>query len=198
MHKLLYESQRGIFDKQLQKLFKAIETNIDILSLNDTVSFDNLFENLIIYEYNLITQKEYDCYLGRIIDVLNIDKYNRAIIKINEFAKDEDLIPDKIIFAMGKSFRNIPIDKPIKINNKDLILELWIEWIEENISFNREDLIIINNTELKLAGFNFTNTDDMLNYVFKHTKGGQITIYRQIDFFLSTDGIVTAMNRFNE
>ncbi|MCK4371206.1 MAG: hypothetical protein KAW03_09075, partial [Candidatus Lokiarchaeota archaeon] len=88
-----------------------------------------------------------------------------------------------IIFAIGKSFRNIPIDVPVKIISKELSPELWVEWIEENRTFNNEDLIIVNDSELKLAGFNFTSTDDMLNYVFKHTKGGQISVYRQIDFF---------------
>ncbi|MFW9990350.1 MAG: hypothetical protein ACFFC3_17040, partial [Candidatus Odinarchaeota archaeon] len=120
-------------------------------------------------------------------DVLSIDIYNKAIITINEFAKKENLIPDRIIFAVGKSFRNIPIDIPIKVINKELTPELWIEWIEENCSFNREDLIIVNDTELKLAGFNFTNTEDMLNYVFKYSNGGQITIYRQVDFFTEVD-----------
>ncbi len=120
-------------------------------------------------------------------DVLSIDIYNKAIIKINEFAKEENLIPDRIIFAVGKSFRNIPIDIPIKIINKELIPELWIEWIEENCPFNREDLIIVNDRELKLAGFNFTNIEDMLNYIFRYSNGGQITIYRQVDFFTEVD-----------
>jgi hypothetical protein len=34
-----------------------------------------------------------------------------------------------------------------------------------------------------MAGFNFISTDDLLNYVYKHTNGGQISIFRQLDFF---------------
>ncbi|MEE9376699.1 MAG: hypothetical protein V3V33_01540 [Candidatus Lokiarchaeia archaeon] len=116
-------------------------------------------------------------------DVLELSKYNNALNKMNEFAKKQNLIPDRIIFATGKSFRNIPIDEPIKIINKELTPELWIEWIEEKSLFNKEDLLIINDSELKLAGFNFTSTDDMLNYVFKHSNGGQISVFRQKDFF---------------
>ncbi|MFX1499843.1 MAG: hypothetical protein ACFFDH_02630 [Promethearchaeota archaeon] len=131
----------------------------------------------------IIETEENEVILTLCYDVLDINNYNKAISKIDEFAKKENIIPDKIIFAVGKSFRNIPIDKPIKIVNKDLTSEIWIEWIEENRPFNREDLIIINDAELKLAGFNFTNTDEMLNYIFKYSNGGQISIYRQVDFF---------------
>ena len=88
-----------------------------------------------------------------------------------------------LVCPAGKSFRNIPIDESIKIGNTEIIPELWIEWIEENLSFGREDLLIINNSELKLAGFNFTSSEDLLNYVYQNSKGGQISIFKQSDFF---------------
>ncbi|MBA7664276.1 hypothetical protein ES703_72333 [subsurface metagenome] len=131
----------------------------------------------------IVETEDKDVILCLCYDVLELSKYKKAVNKLNEFAKKENLIPDRIIFATGKSFRNIPFDEPIKIISKELSPELWVEWIEENRPFNNEDLIIVNDSELKLAGFNFTSTDDMLNYVFKHTKGGQISVYRQIDFF---------------
>ena len=131
----------------------------------------------------IVETEDKDVILCLCYDVLELSKYKKAVNKLNEFAKKENLIPDRIIFAIGKSFRNIPIDVPVKIISKELSPELWVEWIEENRTFNNEDLIIVNDSELKLAGFNFTSTDDMLNYVFKHTKGGQISVYRQIDFF---------------
>ncbi len=117
-------------------------------------------------------------------DVLELKDFNTAINQLNEFAKKQNLIPDRIIFTTSKSFRNIPIDSPIKIINKEIEPELWIEWIEENCPFNKEDLLILNNSELKVAGFNFTSTDDLLNYIFKYSNGGgQISIYKQLDFF---------------
>ncbi|MFX1365708.1 MAG: hypothetical protein ACFFCE_16405 [Promethearchaeota archaeon] len=152
------------------------DVNIKTIKVNADLNPDLLIDFILETEENEVILTL--CY-----DVLDIDSYNKAIAKINEFAKNENLIPDKIIFAVGKSFRNIPIDKSIKIINKELNSEIWIEWIEENRPFNREDLIIINDAELKLAGFNFTNTDDMLNYVFKYSKGGQISVHRQVDFF---------------
>jgi len=116
-------------------------------------------------------------------DILELDDYNKVISKLNEFAKKQNLIPDRILFAVNKSFRNIPIDKPIQIINNEIIPELWVEWTEENHPFNKEDLLIVNDSELKVAGFNFTSTDDLLNYVFKHSNGGQISIYKQFEFF---------------
>jgi len=116
-------------------------------------------------------------------NILELNDFNKIISKLNDFAKEQNLIPDRVIIAVNKSFRNIPIDVPIKVINKEILPELWIEWIEENHPFNKEDLLIVNNSEFKVAGFNFTSTDDLLNYVFKQSNGGQISIYKQLDFF---------------
>ncbi|MFX0006829.1 MAG: hypothetical protein ACFFAV_08880 [Candidatus Hermodarchaeota archaeon] len=116
-------------------------------------------------------------------EVLDLKDFKEAINNLNEYAKNQSLIPDRIIFATGKAFRNLPLDIPIKIVNREIEPELWIEWIEENRPFNKEDLLILNDSELKVAGFNFTSTDDLLNYVFKYSNGGQISIFKQLDFF---------------
>ena len=134
----------------------------------------------------IIETEENEVFLALCSDILDLDNYKNALENIKDFVKNENLIPDRIIFAVGKSFRNIPIDSPIKIVNNEIIPELWIEWTEENCPFNKEDLIIVNNSELKLAGFNFISTNDLLNYVFTHTKGGQVSLYRQMDFFTET------------
>ncbi|MFX1343607.1 MAG: hypothetical protein ACFFBC_01735 [Promethearchaeota archaeon] len=119
-------------------------------------------------------------------DILDLDSFNENLNKIAEFVKNENLIPDRLIFSACKSFRNIPIEQPFKIGNTEITPELWIEWIEENIPFNKEDLLIVNNSELKLAGFNFTSTEDLLNFVYKNSDGGQISIFKQSDFFTET------------
>lgn len=116
-------------------------------------------------------------------DILELNDYEKVISKLNDFVKNQNLIPDRIIFAVNKSFRNIPIDIPIKIMDNEIIPELWIEWTEENHPFNKEDLLIVNNSEFKVAGFNFTSTDDLLKFVFKQSNGGQISIYKQLEFF---------------
>ncbi|MFX1376241.1 MAG: hypothetical protein ACFFA0_10535 [Promethearchaeota archaeon] len=119
-------------------------------------------------------------------DILEINNFKTSLNEIVEFTKKENLMPDRIIFSACKSFRNIPIDDPLKINNSEIIPELWIEWIEENLSFDREDLLIINNSELKLAGFNFSSTEDLLNYVYHNSNGGQISVFKQSNFFTET------------
>ena len=159
-----------------QYLKYMLNLNLKSIKINRDPNPDRLIDFIVETEDKEVT-------LGLCSDVLELNKYNKACNKMNEFAKKQNLIPDRIIFATGKSFRNIPIDEPIKIINKELSPELWVEWNEENRPFNKEDLLIINDSELKLAGFNFSSTDDMLNYVFKHTKGGQISVYRQLDFF---------------
>ncbi len=159
-----------------QHLKYMLNLNLKSIKINRDPNPDRLIDFIVETE-------DKEVIFGLCYDVLELSKYNKACNKMNEFAKKQNLIPDRIIFATGKSFRNIPIDEPIKIINKELSPELWVEWSEENRPFNKEDLLIVNDSELKLAGFNFSSTDDMLNYVFKHTKGGQISVYRQLDFF---------------
>lgn len=159
-----------------QYLKYMLDLNIKSIKINQDHNPDRLIDFIIE-----TTDKE--VILALCHDVLELNNYEIAINQIKEFAKKQNLIPDRIIFASSKSFRNIPIDIPIKIINNEILPELWIEWSEENRPFNREDLLIVNDSELKVAGFNFTNTDDLLNYVFTHTEGGQISIYKQLNFF---------------
>ena len=116
-------------------------------------------------------------------DVLDSQKYTQAIEEIKKTAKLLKTIPDRIIFATNKTYRDLPLDDTITIDKKDVIPELWLEINDENTLFNSEDLLIVNNTELSIAGFNFTSMDDMLDYVYEFSEGGQISISRQPDFF---------------
>ncbi len=116
-------------------------------------------------------------------DVFDSQKYTQAIEGINKTAKLLKTIPDQIIFATNKTYRDIPLDDIITIDKKEIIPELWLEINDEYTLFNSEDLLIVNNSELSIAGFNFTSMDDMLDYVYEFSNGGQISIFKQPDFF---------------
>ena len=116
-------------------------------------------------------------------DILELNTFKEVLNQTAEFAKKQNLSPNRIIFSACKSFRNIPLEESFKIGNTEITPELWIEWIEENLPYDREDLLIVNNSELKLAGFNFTSTEDLLNYIYHSSNGGQISIFKQSDFF---------------
>lgn len=151
------------------------------LGLNiKTTSINNEFAHSIDF---ILDTNEKEKIIVSCHDILELNSFKNALKEISEYIKKENLIPDRIIFSAGKSFRNIPIDEAIKIGDIEITPELWIEWIEENLSFNKEDLLIINNSELKLAGFNFTSSEDLLNYVYQNSNGGQISIFKQSDFF---------------
>lgn len=152
------------------------DINIRTVKINLAQNQDRILDFIIeTYDKEIILVL---CY-----EVLDLKDFKEAINYLSEYAKNQNLIPDRIIFTTGKAFRNLPLDIPIKIVNKEIEPELWVEWIEENRPFNKEDLLILNDSELKVAGFNFTSTDDLLNYVFKHSNGGQISIFKQLDFF---------------
>lgn len=135
----------------------------------------------------IIETKENETIIVSCYDLLELSNFKTGLNKIAEFAKKQNKIPDRVIISAIKSFRNIPIDEPFNIGNTELKPELWIEWIEENRPFNKEDLLIVNNSDLKIAGFNFTNTEDLLNFVYKYSNGGQVSIFKQSDFYVEAN-----------
>jgi hypothetical protein len=116
-------------------------------------------------------------------DVLDIQKFNNAIEGCNEFVKTNKIKPDRIFFITNKTYRDIPLEKPISFENVELNSELWLEINDEYTPFNSEDLLIVNNSDLKLAGFNFTSMEDLLDYIYEFSDGGQISIFKKRDFF---------------
>ncbi|TFG29296.1 MAG: hypothetical protein EU532_03375 [Promethearchaeota archaeon] len=116
-------------------------------------------------------------------DVLDIQKFNQGIEGCNEFVKANKIKPDRIFFVTNKTFRDIPIENAVIIDNEELIAELWLEINDESSPFNNEDMLIISNSDLKIAGFNFTSMEDLLDYVYEFSDGGQISILKKADFF---------------
>ena len=115
-------------------------------------------------------------------DILDPNNFDEGKKLIKEFTEEQKNIPDYVIFATNKAYRNINLEKSIVIGDIEIKPELWVEWVDEDLRFRGEDLIIVNNTELKLAGFNFTSMDDLLDYVYEFSKGGQVAIFLQQDF----------------
>ena len=153
-----------------------LELNIKSIQVNRDPKPDRFIDFIIHTEDNQV-------FLALCNDILDLNNYNKACKEVVNFAKKENLLPDRVIFTTSKSFRNIPLDTPIKIVSKEIKPELFVEWVEENRRFKKEDLLLINDSTLKLAGFNFSSTEDLLNYVYKYTSGGQISIFRQLEFF---------------
>ncbi|MFX0071491.1 MAG: hypothetical protein ACFFAO_10415 [Candidatus Hermodarchaeota archaeon] len=120
-------------------------------------------------------------------EMFGINTYNKAVENIKKFVEVHKMIPYRIIFATNKTYRNLTIDTPIKINASEIQPELWVEWIETNSPFNGEDLIIVNNSELKIAGYNFTGMEDLLDYTYEYSDGGQTSIFIQKDFFSTSN-----------
>lgn len=182
--KLIYQIfiSREINDKFAVKwrFYQYIRYHLGFKIKNLKINQDFTSEQYIDY---IIETNENEIVFVSCHDILELNNFKDSLTEITKYAKEKNTIPDKIIFATGKSFRNIPIDDSFQIEDKEIILELWIEWTEENRNFNREDLIVVSKTELKLAGFNFTSSDDLLNYVYQNSNGGQISIYKQSDFF---------------
>ncbi len=116
-------------------------------------------------------------------DTLDSDNYYSSIEILNKFAKINKITPDLVYFVAYKCYRDIKIDTPFDITNQEIIPNLWVEWIEEKCPFNGEDLLIINNNEANIAGFNFTSLQDLLNYAYKFSNKGQISIFKRSGFF---------------
>jgi hypothetical protein len=117
------------------------------------------------------------------VEVLELKDYKSALTEVIKFAKEEKLTPDRVIVAANKTYRNIPLDEPFKLDKEEITPELWVELIDDNCPFNGVDMLVVENTELNLAGFNFTNMEDMLDFIYKNSEGGQVSIVKQPGFF---------------
>ncbi len=122
------------------------------------------------------------------LPILDLDSYMEIISNFIEFGKRNKIIPNKVIIAAGKSYRNIPISDAFAIGNKSIIPDIWLEWIDLSKQFDGEDLLIIkidddDQEQFELAGFNFSSTENMLDYIYNKTNGGQISIFKQIGYF---------------
>jgi hypothetical protein len=117
-------------------------------------------------------------------DVLEIDEYMEIINGVTEIFQENDIIPDEIIIATNRSYRNIPIKEKVTLGEVSIEPQLWVEWVDLDKPFNEDDLLIVrSNEELNLAGYNFSNIEDLLDYVYNYTEGGQISVYRQVGYF---------------
>ena len=117
------------------------------------------------------------------VEVLELKNYKSALTEVIKFAKEQKKTPDRVIIAANKTYRNIPLEQPFKIDKGEIVPELWVELIDDNCPFNGVDMLVVENTELNLAGFNFTNMEDMLDYIYNNSEGGQVSIVRQPGFF---------------
>ena len=117
------------------------------------------------------------------VEVLELKDYKSSLAEVIKFSKEQKLTPDRVIVAANKTYRNIPLDQPFKLDKEEITPELWVELIDDNCPFNGVDMLVVENTELNLAGFNFTNMEDILDFIYQNSEGGQVSIVKQPGFF---------------
>lgn len=120
--------------------------------------------------------------------ILEKEYYTNLLEKLLGFSKQTDATPKQILFSCHKTYRDIPIHEEITSEDVDFDgeKEIWVEWTELEKPFNGEDLLIVlsnDEKDLEIAGFNFSSVQNLLDYVYKFSNGGQISIYRQPGFF---------------
>ncbi|MFX1239452.1 MAG: hypothetical protein ACFFAS_19865 [Promethearchaeota archaeon] len=161
------------------RLYQYLKYSRDISAKSIQMNLDKK-ENIV--DLIVETQDKKTIFIS-CFEVLDIKNYEATKSNIIEFSTEKKKNPDRILFAPNKSYRDIPIDQPIVINKKEIMPELWVELFDDLAPFNGIDLLIVDNTELNVAGFNFTNLDDLLDYIYQNTEGGQVVIVKKPGFF---------------
>ena len=119
-------------------------------------------------------------------EVLDLDSYIEATNYVIEFSKKRKIIPVNLLFVANKSYRDLPISEDFAIGKNIVSPKLWLEWVDISKPFNGEDLIVITTKKqenFELAGFNFTNLQDLLDYVYEFGNGGQISVFKYSSYF---------------
>ncbi|MBD3215805.1 MAG: hypothetical protein GF311_24560 [Candidatus Lokiarchaeota archaeon] len=165
------------------RFFKFLKTQKDIPIRSVHVRADTKKDDFIDY---ILETKDNQYIFTNCNYILDKEYYFNAGEKLAKFSKEIEQIPNKVIFSTYKTYRDIPIDDKFVIRGKDIEQELWVEWNELEKPFNGEDLLIIlvnNEKEMEVAGFNFSSIQNLLDYIYKYSNGGQIAIYKQQGFF---------------
>jgi len=165
--------------KSLYQIFISREDNSNFVNISNE-SNDNL-DFVIEMEDGELTYVV--CY-----DILDLNNFNSGVQAIKKYSKKTGKVPNRIIFAAYKTYRNIPLEKDLVINDLEIASEIWVEWNDEDRPFNGEDLLLVGSSELKIAGFNFTSIDDVLDYVYEYSDGGQISIFVQQNYLSEISG----------
>ena len=182
--KLIYQTfiSREINNKLAVKWrlyqFLKYNRNIDVKNIQVNISRDSKQVVDLIVETGDKKIIFFTC-----VEVLELKNYKSALTEIIKFSKEQKKTPDRVIVAANKTYRNIPIDQHFKIDKAEITPELWVELIDDSGPFNGADMLIVDNTELNLAGFNFTNMEDILDYIYNNSEGGQVSIVKQPGFF---------------
>ena len=182
--KLMYQTfiSREINNKLAVKWrlyqFLKYNRNIDVKNIQVNISRDSKQVVDLIVETGDKKIIFFTC-----VEVLELKNYKSALTEIIKFSKEQKKTPDRVIVAANKTYRNIPIDQHFKIDKAEITPELWVELIDDSGPFNGADMLIVDNTELNLAGFNFTNMEDILDYIYNNSEGGQVSIVKQPGFF---------------
>jgi len=121
-------------------------------------------------------------------DILELNNFNSGVQAIKKYSEKTGKVPNRIIFASYKTYRNIPLEKDLVINDFKITPEIWVEWNDEERPFNGEDLLLVGSSDLKIAGFNYTSMDDLLDYVYEYSDGGQISIFVQQNYLSEVSG----------
>jgi hypothetical protein len=165
------------------RFFKFLKTQKDISIKSVHIRADTKKDDFIDY---IIETKENRHIFINCNYILDKEYYFNAGEKIAKFSKEIGKIPNKVIFSTYKTYRDIPIDDKFIVRGNDVEQELWVEWNELEKPFNGEDLLIVlvnNEKEMEVAGFNFSSIENLLDYIYKYSNGGQIAIYKQQGFF---------------
>jgi len=165
------------------RFFKFLKTQKDIKLKSLHIRTDTKKNDVVDFILKTINNRYFFINCNYILDK---EYYFNTREKIAKFSKKIGKVPDKVIFSTFKTYRDIPINDEFIIQGQDIENELWVEWNELEKPFNGEDLLIVlinKEKEMEVAGFNFSSIQNLLDYIYKYSDGGQIAIYKQQGFF---------------
>lgn len=165
------------------RFFKFLKTQKDIQLKSLHIRTDTKKDDVVDFVLKDVNNRYFFINCNYILDK---EYYFNTSEKIAKFSKKIGKVPDKVIFSAFKTYRDIPINDKFIIQGQDIENELWVEWNELEKPFNGEDLLIVlinKEKETEVAGFNFSSIQNLLDYIYKYSDGGQIAIYKQQGFF---------------
>lgn len=173
IHELMhgYEDKRRIMNGK-PSIFNLIDEKY-VKSVRIFKSIDELTRNIGRLNY-LFNDQEQNAYFGtldniikRIIDNTDSNKTNIKYNEIIDEIKDSHIF--KIYFELGKFIININSDK-LSESNKEQILDIYQNYYNENITYNRLVKTLNNKWNRFFSKFNQLTPKIICKYIVKPTK----------------------------
>lgn len=134
---------------------------------------------------NLLWNRKLDKTIGVfIVSVMNKKELNQIIKNLNDSQLFDDngakIYLDEIYLVCGRLERTFAKNLDyIELDSHQMKLSFIVEYLDTNRPFEDDDILIINDDDFRVQGFNFGSLEDVLSVIKKNMGKGKYIVWKE-------------------